>query len=45
MSNGIIDLPFSRLPIEQFFLLLRGEGVELPQCQAALLSTSWSLCW
>lgn len=45
MSNGVIYLPFSRLPTEQFFLLLRGDRVELPRCEAALCSTSWSLCW
>lgn len=44
MTGAVIYLPFSGLPIEQIFLLLRGDGVELPKCEAALHSTSWSLC-
>lgn len=41
--GAIIYLRFSGLPIEQGFLLLRGDGVELPQCEAVLHSISWSL--
>lgn len=36
---------FPRLSIEQGFLLLRGDAVKLPQCEAAFHFISWSLCW